>query len=393
LNRKEIDISRLWRYPFFHHNRKNFLEKEILRWRTKITRGDDKTSLVTVLSYNMLEDKISIVLVPLLASAGLRILKPIWHDEFLGHALLNTLLSIPGMVLPTNLEDVGGLLEFTGGGYSYIPESATIIEEVMSCSGLDEITRFKMFCMFILYAIDWDGIAIDIRIGDYSDQMKARDAQELAMDLREHCDSARIGFSLFITSLRQPLGHALGPILELKEALDVLKAKGPLDFTKLAIEQGADLLMFAGRFTHRTQAKTFLKKQLQNGAALDKFKDIVEALGGSGEITDDLYPFPLARRNLKILSHKAGYIQQIAMDRLFDLKQRLCSEHKGAGLVLKKKIGDWTGQNDTLAQAYLPSSWDTQLIQAEVRDLFSISHFPPDFQPLIAEKIKGSFRF
>ncbi|MEE9503012.1 MAG: hypothetical protein V3V48_13125 [Candidatus Aminicenantaceae bacterium] len=81
------------------------------------------------------------------------------------------------------------------------------------------------------------------------------------------------------------------------------------------------------------------------------------------------------------------------MDRLFDLKHRLCSEHKGAGLRLKKKIGDTTDKNGILAEAYLPSSWDNQLIQTQVQEIFSISDYPPEFQPLIAEKIKGSFRF
>jgi len=348
---------------------------------------------VTVLSHNNLEDKISLVLVPLLASAGVRILKPIWSDELSGQALLDNLLSIPGITLPTNPEDIDRLLERIGGAYASVLEFFPLYKEGLTYPDPDEINRFKVYSLFTLYAVDWDGIVVDIRIGDYSNLIKIQNAQELAMDLKEHCDAACIGSSFFISNLKQPLGHAIGPILELQETLDVLKAKGPLDFTKLAIEQGADLLMHAGTFTDRPLAKSFLKKQLQNGAALDRFKDIVQALKGTTEVANDLYPFPLAKRNLRIVSHKEGYIQRIAMGRLFDLKHRLCSEHKGAGLLLLKKIGDTTDKNDTLAEAYLPPSWDTQLIQTEVQNIFSISHFPPEFQPLIAEKIKGSFRF
>jgi pyrimidine-nucleoside phosphorylase len=348
---------------------------------------------VTVLSHNTLEDKISLVLVPLMASAGLRILKSIWSDILSGHALLDNLLSIPGITLPSNPEDIDRLLERIGGAYASVPEFAPLYKEGFTYPNQDEITRFKVYSLFTLYAIDWDGIAVDIRVGDYSNLIKTQNAQDFWIDLKEHCNAAGIGSSFFISNLEQPLGHALGPILELQEAIDVLKAKGPFDFTKLAIEQGADLLMHAGKFTDRTLAKSFLKKQLQNGAALNRFKDIVKALKGTAEVTDDLYPFPLAKRNLRIVSHKKGYIHRIAMDRLFDLKHRLCSEHKGAGVLLLKKIGDTTDKNDTLAEAYLPSSWDAQLIQTEVQDIFSISQFPPEFQPLITEKIKGSFRF
>jgi len=348
---------------------------------------------VTALSHNNLEDKISLVLVPLLASAGLRILKPIWHNEISGQALLNNLVSIPGIALPSNPEDYNRLLEFTGGTYASIPESIPLYNKGFTNPDTDEFYRFKMHSLFILNAVDWDGIAIDFRVGDFSNTIYSQNARELAMDLREQCDAARIGFSCFITSLKQPLGHALGPVLELQEALDVLKAKGPLDYTKLAIEQGADLLIQGGKFTNRTQAKSFLKNQLQNGIALDRFRDIIQALGGTEEVTDDLYSFPLAKRNLRITSQKEGYVHWIDMDRLSHLNRKLCSEHKGAGLLVLKKIGDTTAKNDTLAQAYLPSSWDAQVIQIEVQDIFSISHVPPEYQPLIAEKIKGSFRF
>jgi pyrimidine-nucleoside phosphorylase len=348
---------------------------------------------VTVLSQNNFEDKISLVLVPLLASAGVRILKLIWRDELSGQALLNNLHSIPDIELPSIPEDINRLLERTRGMYASIPESVLLYDFSTPNQGPDELTRFKVNSLFILNAVYWDGIAIDIRIGDKSHSLKSQMAQELAMDLKEHCDAVCMGSTFFINNLIQPLGHALGPVLELQEALDVLKAKGPLDFTKLVLEMGADLLMHAGKFAHRTHSKLFLKKQLQNGAALDAFRDIVQALQGTADVTDDYYSFPLTKKNLRIFSPKKGFIQRIAMDRLFDLKHRLCSEHKGAGLRLKKKIGDTIDKNDVLAEAYLPSSWDNQLIQTQIQEIFSISDYPPEFQPLISEKIKGSFRF
>jgi pyrimidine-nucleoside phosphorylase len=348
---------------------------------------------VTVLSHNTLENKISLVLVPLLASAGLRVLKLICADEPSGQALLDNLVSIPGIDLPSNPADVDKRIARTGGAYAPIPESIVLDDTSSLLSDLDEITRFELHSLFTLYAVDWDGISIDIRVGDYTSPIKARQAQKLAMGLKVHCEAMRTGFSFFIGYQNQPLGHALGTVLELQEALAVLKAKGPLDLTKLALEHGADLLIHAGKFIDRTRAKSCLKKQLQNGSALERFKDIIQVNKGTAEVTGELYPFSLSKRVLRIVSHKKGFIHRIAMDRLFDLKRRLCSEHKGAGLLLLKKIGDTTEKNGPLAEAYLPSSWDAQLVQAEVQDIFSISQYPPEFLPLIAEKIKGSFRF
>ncbi len=348
---------------------------------------------MAVLSHNELEDKLSLVLVPLLASAGIRIIKPVWSDEYLGQGLLNNLSSIPGITLPSNPADIDSILEQTGGTFATFPESAPFCNAGATDLGPDKLTRFKLHSLFALYAVDWDGVVLDIRIGDYSNQTTKETAQELAMDMKEHFEAAGIGFSFFIGDQNQPLGYAIGPFLEFREALDVLRAEGPSDFTKLAIEQGADLLIHAGRFTDRTQAKFFLKEQLQNGAAWVKFMNIVRALASKAEFPDDLNSFPLAQRHIRIVSSEEGYVQRIAMDRVFDLKHRLLSAYKGAGLLLLKKIGDRTAKNDTLAEAYLPSSWDPQLIRNEIQDIYSICDFPPDFQPLIAEKIKGRFRF
>ncbi|MGD9345260.1 MAG: hypothetical protein PVH84_05320 [Candidatus Aminicenantes bacterium] len=347
---------------------------------------------MTILTHNAFEDKLSLVLVPLLASAGLRILKFVQYDKC-SRALLDALLSIPGIALPSRPEDAEKILLRTNGVYAAFPKSAVLYDSAPSDSTSVKIDRFKKSCLFTLYAAEWDGIACDIRIGDYSSAIPIKVAQEVAMNLKKHCDAACMGASFFITNMIQTLGYALGPRLELKEALFVLEARGPLDFTKLAIELGADLLMQAGKFTDRTRAKSFLKKQLQTGAALNKFKDIILMMNGDlGPIAD--LPLPaLSQKCVRIASPGKGFVQRIAMDRLLNLKHRLCAGHKRTGILLLKKIGDSTSVNDTLAEAFVPSSWDDQIILNEFRDIFSISHSPPEFQPLVVEKIKGSFRF
>jgi pyrimidine-nucleoside phosphorylase len=392
----KIDVSLLWRHSLFLDKSsasKNILTREILRWRTAMDRGKNKNPLVTVLSHNGLEDKISLVLVPLLASAGMRCLKLIWSDGSSGQAAFNNLLSFPGLVLPSKTEDIHRILERTGGVYAVVSESAPLLDTTLAVKGLEAITRFEVLSLFTIYAIRWKGIAADIRIGNDPNQTKAQKARDLAMNLKEHCEATGSGFSFFINNQNQPLGYALGPVLELREALDVLQAKGPPDLTKIALEVGSDLLMFRGQFSHRTEAKSFLKNQLLNGAAYARFKEIIQAFKVSEKAADDPFSLPPARREFRIASRRKGYIQRIAMDRLLDLKQKLCRENQQAGLLLLKKIGDTTDKNDLLAKAYLPSSWNTELIRAEVQDIYTISRFPPEFRPQIQEKIKGSFRF
>lgn len=395
-NHKEIDLSLPWCHPLFldrSSKQKNSLKREILRWRAAITGGDNKIPLVTVLSHNELEDKLSLVLVPLIASAGMRVLKFIWRDDLSGKALLNTLLSLPGVSLPSNPEDIQRTLERTGGVYATLPESSPFLDTDPPWTGLDAVARFKALCLFTIYAVRWEGITLDIRVGDYPHQTKIQKARHLAMDLKEHCEAAGPGFSIYINDQNQPLGHALGPVLEFREAVDVLNAKGPLDLTKIALELGADLIMFADKFSHRTEAKSYLKNQLLSGAAHARFKEIIQAIKCTAEVEEDLFSAPLTRRQFDIVSPGKGYVQRIAMDRLLDLKQRLCREEQGAGLLLLKHIGDTADKNEKLAKVYLPSSWSEEFTLNEVQSIFTISSFPPEFQPQTQEKIKGSFRF
>jgi pyrimidine-nucleoside phosphorylase len=372
---------------------RNIVNTQILNWRTAISSREDKTPLVTILSQNAIDDKISLILVPLLSSLGVGLLKFIWRDEIAGQSLFNNLSVIPGMELPSNPEDILKLFQNTRGLYALAPDSITSLITCKSGSDLSERIRFEGHCLFTLYASQWKGIVFDMKVGDYPHRQTLYSARELALDLKEHCDTACMEASFFLSHMKQPVGQAVGPLLELREAVDVLRARGPFDLTKLVLELGADLLMSAKKLTDRTQVKSILRTQLQNGDALDMFKAIIQAHNGIPEITEDLYPLPFAEKKVIIPSPKEGYIQHIAMDRLFDLKNKLCSEHESAGLVLLKKTGDTTHKKDTLAEVYVPSAYDTQTVQPEAQKIFSISHRPPKFPPIIAEKIKGSFRF
>lgn len=393
-NHKIGNLIDVWNNPLFrdkHPRDKDMLRNEILRWRTAITRREYKYPLVTLLTQNDFEDKASLVLVPLLASADVRVLKFIWTDEPAGQSLLKNLCAIPDFKPVSIPDDLPRLLESIKGVFVLAPESITsLLADGLSPNVFD---RFREHCLFTLYTTDWKGIAIDLKIGHYPHMLNLERAKEWALEMTEHLDASCTGSSFLITSLNQPIGQALGPALELREALDVLKARGPFDLTKLVFELGADLLMLASHYTDRTHAKSLLRKYLQNGDALKAFKNIIQGHRGLPDITDDQYHFPVAEKKIQISSTRAGYIRDIDSARLLGLKNRLCSEHNGAGLLLLKKIGDTVRKKETLAEIYLPSLGQSRTFPFEVQKLFFISKQPPELQPMVQEKIKGSFRF
>src|SRR5690606_31460552 len=91
-----------------------------------------------------------------------------------------------------------------------------------------------------------------------------------------------------ISSMEQPLGHAIGNALEVKEAILTLAGRGPQDLTELSLTLGSYMLVAGGRADHEEEARRLLEELLHNGQALEKFKQFVAAQGGDASIIDDV---------------------------------------------------------------------------------------------------------
>ena len=78
----------------------------------------------------------------------------------------------------------------------------------------------------------------------------------------------------------QPLGYAIGNILEVKEAIELLKGNGPKDLLELTLTLGANMLLCAEKVTSIEEGKALLKENIANGKGLEKLKEFIKAQGG-----------------------------------------------------------------------------------------------------------------
>src|SRR2546427_191853 len=109
-----------------------------------------------------------------------------------------------------------------------------------------------------------------------------------------------------ITDMDQPLGRAVGNALEVAEAIETLRGDGPLDLRELCLELGAQMVTLAGVARSAGEGKDLLMKILNDGSALAKFAQLVDAQGGDRRVVDDARRLPAAPVRIAVEAPSAG---------------------------------------------------------------------------------------
>lgn len=357
-------------------------------------------------------DKLHLVLVPLVSSAGVSVPKiimrhyPLHSKAQIRRSLANRnnlsqkLQSIPGFQAALAQEDFQDQIQRMGTGFYALPE--TVIADLQKLSSSQ---KFKSDDVQIELARDFlssiiasgvDRAVFNLKVGKDSSLETLQDGRNFAQTLQSACNDIKISTSFFLTGSDRFAGQALGNSLEIREAVEILKGTGPLDMRKLALEFGADMLLTADKSMNRREAKEILKKAILTGKSLRKFQEIIEHQKGDSRIIDDISLLPVSDTRLEIRSSKTGFIHDVRMREISAVYLSLMSEtegssesgNKGTGLFILKKAGDWCQKNEILAVVHLNSPVRESSFEEEIRKTFQISESPPPFQPLIIERIQ-----
>lgn len=358
-------------------------------------------------------DKLHLVLVPLVSSAGVAFPKTselprsfisgdnVLNDLANWNSLSQKLRCIPGFrtALPPNdiysqLHEVGAVFfSLTEGMHSNSEKNSVSQNSSPFPGGLGSLFNYFLSGLRVSSV---NSAVFNIKVGEGSLIQKPREGRNLAQSLKSAFKRMQINTSFFLTDLSQPIGQALGNSLEIKEAIEILKGSGPLDLLKLALEFGSDMLLFADKTISKGDAKEILKKKILSGDGLKKFREIIEAQKGDTRIIDNDSLLPFAEKRIKIRSSKTGFIQKINTRKLYSVYLKCVSQEgrpteSGSceiGFVLQKKSGDWVKKGESLVEFHLKSKVSRSWTGDEFQEIFTISDTPPPFQPLIIERIR-----
>jgi pyrimidine-nucleoside phosphorylase len=156
--------------------------------------------------------------------------------------------------------------------------------------------------------------------------------------------------------MNQPLGYAVGNALEVSEAIETLQGRGPQDFREHCLLVAGHMLALANHSEDLQASKRMIEATLDNGSALEKFKELVAAQGGDVSAVDDPELLPRAPVVETVAASQMGFMKTIHAQEIGLTAMELGAGRatKGdaidhaVGVVIHCKIGDRVARGDSL---------------------------------------------
>lgn len=346
-------------------------------------------------------DKTTFIISPIVASLGVPVAK--MSGRGLGHTggTIDKLESIPHM--RTSLTHEEFLKTVKKVGFSIIGQSGNIVPADKKLYALRDVTgtvdSMQLIAASVMskkIAAGADCILLDVKTGSGAFMKTLDDSVKLAKTMVSIAKSVGKKAVALITNMDRPLGKAIGNSLEIIEACDTLKGKGPRDLTEISIELAANMLNLAGKGSLEV-CRGKAREVIKNGKAFDKFKEMVHAQGGDVSVLDNSDAFPKAKVEYTVKAKKSGFIHKFDTEKVGIASVilgagRETKESKvdfTAGIILEKTIGDFVEKDEPLAKFY--SSEISKCKDAE--DLFNqalkISEEEVNFSPLILSRVEN----
>lgn len=304
-------------------------------------------------------DKVTLVLVPLVASFGVPVAK--MSGRGLGHTggTIDKLESIKGFQIERSQEEF--IQQVQEIGLSVIGQSDQLVKADKLLYALRDVTAtvdtiplIASSVMSKKIAAGADAILLDVTVGEGAFMKTIENARRLARTMVDLGNAVGRKTVAVITDMSQPLGTSIGNRLEILEALDILKGQGRDDVTSFICELAQIMLQLA----HVDQSIEAIHEHLTNGLALKKFEEMVEAQGGNLE---DLYRPVKVDQVLEVTADQDGVIAALpAMDfGLFAMRLGAGRAVKSdpldyeTGIVFDKKVGEPVRKGERIARIYM----------------------------------------
>ena len=224
---------------------------------------------------------------------------------------------------------------------------------------VDSIPLIAASIMSKKIAAGSDRILLDVKTGSGAFMKTLEDSIALAKEMvsiGEHVGRRTVAL---ITDMDRPLGCAIGNALEVREACETLQGRGPADLTEVCIELAANMLWLAEK-GELAQCRSLAKQQIANGEAFAKLKEMVQAQGGDTSVLDDPSRFDRSNVCYEVLAQREGFLYAMDTERCGIASMELGAGREkkedpidySAGIVLRKKVGDFVRKGEVLASFY-----------------------------------------
>lgn len=338
-------------------------------------------------------DKVSLILLPLVASCGVPVAKMSGRGLGFTGGTVDKLEAIPGYKTGIdinsfiqNVENIG--ISIISQTLNLAPADKKIYALRDSISCVESIPLIASSIMSKKIASGANKIVLDVTVGSGAFMKDIEQASKLAKAMIEIGKLANRETVCVLTNMDEPLGYAVGNTLEVKEAVEALKGNMPEDVKQVVLELGAHMIKLAKVTDNIEHAKEILIQKVENGEAFNKFVELVQNQGGDTSYITNLEKFEKAKYIEPVYSEKSGYIQKINAETIGKLAcslgaGRIRKEDKidmAVGIILNKKVGNYVEKGDCLG--YIHTNNENTLEEAKQTLLKTIKIEEQEKEPI-----------
>ncbi len=306
-------------------------------------------------------DKISLIVIPLVALAGVPVAK--MSGRGLGHTggTIDKLESIKGFRTELSPEEfINNVntykMAIVGQTANLTPADKKIYALRDVTSTVDSIPLIASSIMSKKIASGAEAIVLDVKVGSGAFMKSLDEAKSLAETMVGIGNSLGRKTVAVITNMDQPLGHEVGNSNEVIEAINVLSGKGAEDETQVALTIAAHMCVLGGAYGRFDEAFSALNETIVSGRAVEKLKELIKIQSGDPMVVDDISLLPHADTSIEIKAEASGYVNDIDAEEIGVAAMLLGAGRRtkedsidfGAGISLKRKLGDWVEAGDVL---------------------------------------------
>lgn len=310
-------------------------------------------------------DKVTIILMPIVASLGVKVAKMSGRGLGFTGGTKDKLEAIPGYKTEISIEEfinnvnkIG--ISLIGQTLNLAPADKKLyaLRDTINCTA--NIPLISSSIMSKKIAAGANKVVLDVTCGSGAFMKDIKDAEELSRTMIDIGKLANKETVCIITNMDQPLGSMVGNTLEIIEAIEALKGNMQEDVRNVVLELGAYILKLDGKGNDVEENKKAIEEVIANGKAYKKFLELVANQGGDISYIEDTEKFEKATYRLSVIAEESGYVKSLNAEEVGKIAMhlgagRLRKEDDidySVGVELVKKVGDYIEEKETIAYIY-----------------------------------------
>ncbi|MFK7743212.1 MAG: thymidine phosphorylase [Planctomycetota bacterium] len=318
-------------------------------------------------------DKVSLLLAPMVAAAGVAV--PMMSGRGLGHTggTLDKLESLPGYRVNLSVEEFSTTIERCG--YAMTAPSGELAPADQRMYATRDVTGTVESIPLITSSIlakklaeGIDALVLDVKCGRAAFLPELHDAEQLAESLVQTGRAMGIDVTALLTDMDHPLGLAIGNAVEVREVLAALEGDCPTDLRTVTLALGAEMLRAGGVAEDVESATATLEQLWQDGVVRQVFGHNLELQGGNPRVLDDPSLLPRAAHVVPVEAVRAGFVEdveplelgRVVVDLGGGRKQPSDPVDPSVGVVLRRELGDEVQPGDVLAFVHASTKLSAQ---------------------------------